>query len=95
MLIGAAILAAATATSFAGGSVSVTGAIIANPAAGVQPAYLTAPDPGYIVYSGYAAMLPSPTCYWTRMPIYDSDRNVIGWRGRPVGVCPRVSAQAE
>src|SRR6266849_6275313 len=90
----AATLAVATTASFGAGSLSVTGAIVVSAAADA-PAYLAAPDPGYILYSGYAAALPSPTCYWTRMPIYDSDRNVIGWRGRPVGVCPRVSAQAE
>jgi hypothetical protein len=93
-LSAAATLAAATTASFGAGSVSVTGAIVVS-AATDAPAYLAAPAPGYILYSGYAAALPSPTCYWTRMPIYDSDRNVIGWRGRPVGVCPRVSAHAE
>jgi hypothetical protein len=73
----------------------VAGAIVGNAGANQRPAYVAAPDPGYIVYSGYAAALPSPNCYWTRMPVYDTDGTVIGWRGRPVAVCPeprRVSA---
>jgi len=92
----AAAVAAATTVSFAAGSVSVTGAIVVDPAANVRPAYVATPDPGYIVYSGYDAVLPGPSCFWTRMPVYDNDRSVIGWRGRPVAVCPqkRVSAQA-
>jgi hypothetical protein len=48
---------------------------------------VVAPAPGYIVYSGYAAPLPGPNCYWTRMPVYDAYGNPVGWRGRPVAVC--------
>jgi nucleoside phosphorylase len=89
-LTGAVCLAAATATSFAGGfvEVSAAGAIIGKVAANERPSYLDAPSPGYIIYSGHAGALPDQTCYWTRMPIYDSDHNVIGWRGRPLPVCP-------
>jgi hypothetical protein len=96
-LAAAATLAAATAASLGAGSVSVTGGIVVDTAANEQPAYVAAPDPGYIVYSGYNAALPGPSCYWTRMPIYGSARDVIGWRGHPVAVCPqpRLSAQAE
>jgi hypothetical protein len=74
----------------------VAGAIVGNATADERPAYVAVPDPGYIVYSGDAAALPGPSCYWTRMPVYDSDRTVIGWRGRPVAVCPppRVSSGA-
>ena len=43
--------------------------------------------PGYVVYPGYAAAVPAPGCYWTRMPVYDPYGNVVGWRGRPVQVC--------
>jgi hypothetical protein len=85
-----------TATAvFAAGSVSVTGAIVVDPAA--NPSVVAVPYPGYIIYSGHDAELPASNCYWTRMPIYDPNRNVIGWRGRPVAVCPqpRISAQAE
>ena len=64
----------------------VAGAIVGS-AAAARPAYVVAPAPGYIVYSGYAAPLPGPSCYWTRMPVYDAYGNVIGWRGRPVAVC--------
>lgn len=64
----------------------VAGAIVGS-AAAARPAYVVAPGPGYVVYSGYAAPLPGPSCYWTRMPVYDAYGNVIGWRGRPVAVC--------
>ena len=88
-LAAAATLAAATATSFAADSVRLTGALVVSAAANVQPpAYLAKPEPGYIVYAGYAGALPGPNCYWTRMPVYDSIGKVIGWRGRPVAVCP-------
>jgi hypothetical protein len=53
-----------------------------------RSAYLRAPDRDYIAYPGYSAMLPNPSCYWTRMPVYDSNDKVVGWRGRPVAVCP-------
>jgi hypothetical protein len=49
---------------------------------------LARPYPGYVVYPGYAAPVAGPGCYWTRMPVYDAYGNVIGWRGRPVMVCP-------
>jgi hypothetical protein len=89
-LIAAATLAVATAASFAAGSIDdfLKVAIVGKAAADVRPAYVATPDPGYIAYSGYAAALPAPSCYWARMPVYDFDRNVIGWRGRPVAVCP-------
>ena len=86
----AACLSAATATSPAAGLLdgSAAGVIIGKVAANERPTYLAAPDPGYILYPGHVGALPDPSCYWTRMPIYDSDHNVIGWRGRPVPVCP-------
>jgi hypothetical protein len=66
----------------------VAGAIVGSAAtAAAAPAYVVAPAPGYVVYSGYAAPLPGPNCYWSRMPVYDAYGNVIGWRGRPVAVC--------
>jgi len=49
---------------------------------------LARPYPGYVVYSGAYASPPPPGCYWTRQPVYDAVGNVIGWRGRPVAVCP-------
>jgi hypothetical protein len=66
----------------------VAGAIVGSALAGPRPAYVVAPAPGYVVYSGYAAPLPGPECYWTRRPVYDAYGNVIGWRGRPVPICP-------
>ena len=89
-LTAAAALAAATAVSPAGGLVdgSVAGAVVGKVAANVRPTYLAAPETGYIVYSEHSAALPGANCYWTRMPIYDPNQNVIGWRGRPVAVCP-------
>jgi hypothetical protein len=65
----------------------VAGAIVGSALAGPRPAYVVAPGPGYVVYTGYAAPLPGTSCYWTRMPVYDAYGNVIGWRGRPVAVC--------
>jgi hypothetical protein len=75
--------------AFAAGLVGglVGGAIIGSAVANSRPAYV-APGPGYVVYPGYAAAVPAPGCYWTRMPVYDYAGNVVGWRGRPVVVCP-------
>jgi hypothetical protein len=50
----------------------VAGAIVGSAIAGAGPAYVVAPGPGYVVYSGYAAPLPGPNCYWTRIPVYDA-----------------------
>lgn len=90
-LLAAAILAAATTAALPGAGLVggfVAGAIVHTPAKDERPAYVVVPKPGYIVYSGYAAALPGPNCYWTRMPIFDPSNKVIGWRGRPVAVCP-------
>jgi hypothetical protein len=86
-----AMLAAAMAASPRADLIDgfVRSAIIGQASAETRTAaYLRTPDPDYIVYSGDAAPLPNPSCYWTRMPVYDSDGGVIGWRGRPVAVCP-------
>jgi len=64
----------------------VAGAIVGSAVAGAQPAYVVAPGPGYVVYSGYAAPLPGPDCYWTRRPVYDAYGNVNGWHGPPDAV---------
>ena len=80
-------LAAATTFSLGGDLVQVTGAIVAGPPAPEPPAYPIEPRPGYIAYGDYDIAVPGPGCYWTRMPIYDPDRNVVGWRGRPMAVC--------
>jgi hypothetical protein len=66
----------------------VAGAIVGSAIANSQPAYVVAPAPGYVAYGAYGAPLPGPGCYWTRRPVYDAYGNVIGWRGRPVAVCP-------
>jgi hypothetical protein len=65
----------------------VGGLIVGSAIANSRPAYVVAPGPGYIAYPAYAAALPGPNCYWTRMPVYDRFGNVRGWRGRPVAVC--------
>ena len=65
----------------------VGGAIIGSAIANARPAYVVAPAPGYVVYPGYYATLPGPSCYWTRMPVYDAYGRPVGWRGRPVAVC--------
>jgi hypothetical protein len=59
----------------------VAGAIVGS-------ALAVAPAPGYVAYAEYGAPLPGPACYWTRRPVYDYYGHVIGWRGRPVAVCP-------
>jgi hypothetical protein len=72
------------ATGLIGGA--IIGGAIANSQAYGAPV-VVAPGPGYVVYPGYAAALPGPGCYWTRMPVYDAYGRVVGWRGRPVAVC--------
>src|SRR5262249_42414786 len=57
----------------------VAGAIIGSAVANSRPAYVVAPGPGYVAYPAYAAALPGPNCYWTRMPVYDAFGNVVGW----------------
>jgi hypothetical protein len=95
-LLATGTLAAATATSLGAGLVDVTDAIVVvDTHANVRPAYVTVPDPGYIVYSGYNAALPGSSCYWTRMPMYGPTGDVIGWRGHPVAVCPQPSMSAQ
>ena len=66
----------------------VAGAIIGSAVAAPRPAYVVAPAPGYVAYPAYAAAVPAPGCYWTRQPVYNVNGNVVGWRGRPVAVCP-------
>jgi hypothetical protein len=96
VLVAASAFAAATAAWSGADSVSVNGALVLDATPSDQPLFPTTPYPGYIVYSGYTDALPGPNCYWTRFPVYDAERKVVGWRGRPVAVCPqvRVSAQA-
>jgi hypothetical protein len=43
---------------------------------------------GYVVYPAEAQPVYGPGCYWARMPVYDGYGNVVGYRGRPVQVCP-------
>jgi hypothetical protein len=95
-LVAAATLVSATGARSGVGLVDdfVAGAIVGKAVSDVRPTYLAAPDPGYIAYSDYAAALPGPSCYWTRMPVYDSEHSVIGWRGRPVPVCPNAGEKA-
>jgi hypothetical protein len=90
-------LAFATAGSAGAASINAADAIVVDTAAPSPPTYVVTPNPRYIVYSGYDAALPGPGCYWTRMPMYDAHHEVVGWRGRPMAVCPqpRVSAEAE
>jgi hypothetical protein len=67
----------------------IGGAIVGSAIANSAPApYVVAPPPGYVVYPGYAAAVAAPSCYWTRMPVYDAFGRPVGWRGRPVMVCP-------
>jgi hypothetical protein len=80
---GAGAFAAGLIGGLAAGA--IVGSAIAN---SPPPAYVVAPPPGYVVYPGYAAAVAAPECYWTRMPVYDAWGRPVGWRGRPVMVCP-------
>ena len=95
LVASAAVVAAAAGTWSGAGSVPVSGALIAGEAVDNQPLYLASPRPDHIVYSDETAPLPDPNCYWTRIPVYDQGRNVVGWRGRPQAVCPQVSLSAQ
>jgi hypothetical protein len=88
-------LAATAVAAFGASWVTDFVAGVIGQGAPVRPAYVAAPDPGYIADPEYAATLPGPDCYWSRMPIYDSDHSVIGWRGRPVAVCPTSKVSAD
>jgi hypothetical protein len=83
-----AILAGATLYSRGGDSVSVSSTIVAGAPISTRPAYPTEPYPGYIAYADYDVTVPAPGCYWTRLPVYDNARTVVGWLGRPIAVCP-------
>jgi hypothetical protein len=85
-----ASLAAATAFSLDRESIKVTSAV----ARSMQPVHPTEPHPGYVAYPDYDVAAPGPGCYWTRLPVYDTARNRIGWLGRPVAVCPAGSGGA-
>jgi hypothetical protein len=85
----ATCLVAATAFSQGGNSVLVTRAIVAGPPAPESAANPTHPQPGYIAYNDYDVAVPAPGCYWTRLPIHDAEHKIVGWRGRPVAVCPQ------
>jgi len=43
---------------------------------------------GYVVYPGYAEPVYGSGCYWASQPVYDPYGRVVGYRGRPVQVCP-------
>jgi hypothetical protein len=93
--IAASAFAAATAAWAGADSVNVKSALPLGTSSGERPLFPSAPYPGYIAYSGYSGALPGPNCYWTGFPVYDADRNVVGWRGRPVAVCPQVKVSAD
>jgi hypothetical protein len=83
-----AILAAATVLWAGGDSVKLTRVVVAGSSASAQPTHPTEPYPGYIAYADNDITVPAPGCYWTRLPVYDNARKVVGWLGRPVAVCP-------
>jgi hypothetical protein len=94
------ILAVAAASAvgmpaWSDGSLPITGAIVAADTANSEPLYVAAPRPDYIAYADDAAPLPGPNCYWTRVPVYDAEHTVVGWRGRPLAVCPQARASAQ
>jgi hypothetical protein len=63
--------------------------LIAGAAIASQPRYYYGPEPGYVVYRGYAEPYPTdcPDGYWARRPMHDRWGNVIGWT-QPRFVCP-------
>jgi hypothetical protein len=91
---GVAVLAVATAAWPGAGSVPVSGTLVAGEAAYSQPLFVASLRPDYIAYSNEAAPLPDPNCFWTRVPVYDEKHDVVGWRGRPLAVCPQESLSA-
>jgi hypothetical protein len=64
----------------------IGGAIIGSALAAPWRAY--PPPAGWAYYPAYAEPLPSPNCYWARMPVYDAYGNVVSWRGRARLICP-------
>jgi hypothetical protein len=54
----------------------------------VAGAIIASRPPGYVVYSGYAAPIYGPGCYWASQPVYDRWGHVVGYPGQPVQVCP-------
>ena len=64
----------------------VGGAIIGGALA--RPWYAYPPPPGWAYYPAYGQPVPTPGCYWARVPIMDPYGNVVSWRGRPRLICP-------
>jgi hypothetical protein len=98
-LIAMAVAPALMAGSSAAFSANVIDDFVATAITGksqhdARPSHVAVAPSGYIAYADSDAALPAPSCYWARKPLYDIDGSVIGWRGRPVAVCPepRVSA---
>jgi hypothetical protein len=87
----AAMSGVAMPAAWSGGSITIVTADNPNS----EPLYVAAPRPDYIVYADDTAPLPGPNCYWTRVPVYDAEHNVVGWRGRPLAVCPQARASAQ
>jgi hypothetical protein len=93
-LVAAATLAASLAGSATEASAQRGGAVAAGIIGGLAAGAIiggaiASQPPGYVVYPGYyGEPVYGPGCYWTRMPVYDAWGNVIGYRGRPVQVCP-------
>lgn len=83
-----AIIAAATVASWGNDSVKLVTPIITDASASAGPTRPSEPYPGYVAYADNDVTVPAPGCYWTRLPVYDNARKVVGWLGRPVAVCP-------
>ena len=85
--VASALAGSATTASARGGFVpGLLGGFVAGAIVGGVIA--SRPAPGYVVYPGYSAPVAHPGCYWTNVPVYDAYGNIVGWRGRPVQVCP-------
>jgi hypothetical protein len=71
-----------------GAAAVVGGALLGSAIVNSQPRYY-GPEPGYVVYGGYAEPYPvgCPGGYWARRPLHDRWGNFIGW-SRPRFICP-------
>jgi hypothetical protein len=86
--IAASLAATPTPASAGGGGAFAAGLFGGLVGGAIIGSALARPYPGYVAYSGVYASPPPPGCYWTRQPVYDAVGNIVGWRGRPVAVCP-------
>ena len=84
----AVTMAAATTNASAGGRGWGPGLALGILGGAVIGSILATRPRGYVVYPGYAEPVYGSGCYWASQPVYDPYGRVVGYRGRPVQVCP-------